>query len=83
MRNLADPTRRTGKGEAGWVRMYDRLVVFVEASGRFPNTLFPSPEEQKLRSWILTQRNAHAGIGTAALSPEHAQLLESIEGWEW
>lgn len=83
MRNLADPTRRAGKGDTGWVRMYEMLVHFVEENGRFPNPTFPTLEEQKLRSWIHTQRNAHAGIGTAVLSRERIQLLEAINGWEW
>jgi hypothetical protein len=82
-RNPADPTRRTGKGHIGWVRMYERLLRFIEENGRFPNSTFPTLEEQRLRSWIHTQRNAHAGIGTAVISRERAQLLEAINGWEW
>lgn len=82
-RNVADPTRRTGKGDAGWMRMYAQLVRFVDENGRFPNAAFPTREEQKLRSWINTQRNAHAGVGTGVLTAEHAQLLEAIDGWSW
>lgn len=63
--------------------MHAQLVKFVDERGRFPNAIFATPDEQKLHSWILTQRNAHYGIGNATLSTERAQLLEAIDGWEW
>ncbi|MGW9157078.1 helicase associated domain-containing protein [Microbacterium sp. NPDC055665] len=82
-RPQADPTRRTGNGDARWERRYAELARFVDEHARFPNSTFPTPDEQKLSSWILTQRNAHAGIGHITLTSERTQLLESIEGWAW
>ncbi|MFF1574322.1 helicase associated domain-containing protein [Leifsonia sp. NPDC058292] len=80
----ADPSRRASHDEdARWRKKYRALARFVEQSGRLPNASFASPEERTLRSWCSTQRQAHDGLGTASMTRERAELLESIPGWEW
>ncbi|MGH1550255.1 helicase associated domain-containing protein [Leifsonia poae] len=66
-----------------WLDTYDELRHFLADHGRYPNATYASPVERRLRSWISTQRNAHAGIGTATLTAERAALLEDLPDWRW
>jgi hypothetical protein len=69
--------------EAQWARRFDELAAFVRSEGRMPNEIFATAHERTLRSWISSQRLAHAGLGTASLTADQEQVLETIPGWEW
>ena len=69
--------------EALWRRRFDELEAFVRTEGRMPNEIYASGRERTLRSWISSQRLAHAGLGTATLTAEQERILETIPDWRW
>ena len=66
-----------------WERRFGELVKFVRSEGRMPNEIFATAHERTLRSWISSQRLAHAGLGTSILTAEQERILETIPNWEW
>lgn len=65
-----------------WDTRYRELDDFVARHHRFPRIASQDPAEIRVAKWVAFMSDVHKGQRPTALTPERAELLDRIPGWQ-